>query len=101
MSAKLYCQWSGGVQRPATLEAGDVQDATVLAAKVQTAIASLSGPHTVNVTAFGNRLKLDCPGLTGSETFTVFARPSLLTGLTYATPQNGFLDACGLIGALT
>ena len=57
VNAKLYCKWSGGVQRIATLEAGDVQNATALAAKVASAIANLSGPHTVNVTAVGNRLK--------------------------------------------
>ena len=36
VNAIKYCQWSSGVQRIATFEAGDVQNATALAAKVQT-----------------------------------------------------------------
>ena len=84
--------------RIATLKAGDVQNAAQLAAKVQAAIISLSGAHTVNVTPLGNRLQLDCPGLTGTETFTVFAWTSLLSGsVPYTAQPNGFLDACDLI----
>ena len=98
---KLYCQWSGHIQRIASIETGDVQNAAALAAKVQTAIDNLgeSLALSVDVTAVGNRLQFDCPGLTGSETFTVFARPSL--GGMYTTQPNGFQDACGLIGALS
>ena len=54
----LYCQWSRDAQRIA----GDVQNATALAAKVKSAIAVLNGPQTVTVTAVGNRLQFDCPG---------------------------------------
>jgi hypothetical protein len=76
-----------------------VQNAAALATKVQTAIDNLGGHRAVDVTAVGNRLQFDCPGLTGSETFTVFARPGL--GGMYTTQPNGFQDACGLIGALS
>ena len=99
VNAKLYCQWSGGIQRIATLEAGDVPDITALATKVTAAIANLGGPHAVTVTAAGNRLRFDCPGLSGSETFTVYARPGLRE--MYTTQPDGFEDACGLNGALT
>ena len=69
VNVKLYCQWSGHIQRIATLQAGDVQNDAALATTVQTAIANLGGHRAVNVTAVGNRLQFDCPGLTGSETF--------------------------------
>ena len=102
VNAKLYCQWSGGVQRIATLEAGDVQNAAQLETEFQTAITNLGGPHAVSVTAVGNRIQFNCLGLSKSETFTVFARTSLLNGSApYTAQPNGFLDACGLIGALT
>ena len=54
------------MQRIATLEAGDVQNATALAVEVQAAIANLGGPRAVTMTAVGNRLQFDCPGLSGS-----------------------------------
>ena len=101
VNIKLYCQWSGNIQRIATLETGVVQNAAALATKIQTAIANLGEALAlaVNVTAVGNRLQFDCPGLTGGETFTVYARPGLRKICT--TQPNGFQNSCGLIGALS
>ena len=100
---KLYVKWSAGVPRTLTLDPGPIASAADLATKLTTGLAAVDPTmKTVTVTASGdNRVQFSCPTLTGTETFTVYGRTSLLAGTAPHTAAADYQDACEVVGAMT
>jgi hypothetical protein len=103
VNQRIYCQWSGDVPLKLTLDAGDLASTADLATKLTAALAvKAPSQKTVTVTAVGtSRIKFSCPTLVTGETFTVYARSSLLSGSAgYTATSSGFMDGSALVGAM-
>ena len=102
----LYFEYSHlflGTLPPLVLEPGDLTSAADLAIKLTTGLAAAAPSEPpVYVTASGNRLIFDCPGLGAGQSFTVLSRQTLNSGLSgHTRPAGGWGDCCGLVGAMT
>ena len=98
-----YNYLTPGTLPPMKLAPGDLASAGDLAAKLTTGLATAApNEPPVFVTAVGNRLIFDCPGLGTGQSFTVLSRQTLNSGLSgYTRPAGGWGDACALVGAMT
>jgi len=100
-----YSHLIPGTLPPLKLAPGDLASAGDLAAKLTTGLAAAApNEPPVFVTAVGNRLIFECPGLAPGESFTVISRKSLIAGVLWplvTRPAGGWGDACALVGAMT
>ena len=103
VNQNVYYQYNYMSQQTLELEPGDLINVGALAAKLTTAIQFESPLEpALTVTAVGNRLLFECPGLGVGQRFTLVSRQTLNSGLSpYTRPAGGWGDACALVGAMT
>ena len=100
----LYFEYSyltPGTLPPLKLTPGDLANAEDLAVKLTTGLAAAApNEPPVFVTAVGNRLIFDCPGLGTGESFTVLSRQSLNSGVLWplVTRPAGGVGRCMRFG---
>ena len=104
VNARVYYQWSdqGATMNHFDLAPGDISSTTVLATKLTTMLAAhASQSAPVTVTAVGDtRINFSAPTLAAGDSFVIFARTTLNYG-NLPMPTGGWIDACGIIGAMT
>jgi hypothetical protein len=105
---RFYCTWDNPglpnftpISIEVTLNIENIASTTYLAAMLTSRLSTLSptGQSVLVVEEGTSRLKFSCPTLMNEETFTVWARTSLLKGESgFAKPNGGYMMRAKLWG---
>ncbi len=108
---RFYCTWANPALPNSTpinlqfaLNIENIASTDYLATMLTSRLSTLSptGQGVLCAAEGTSRIRFSCPTLVGEETFTVWARTSLLKGEAgLGKPSGGYTDACEIVGAMT